>query len=262
MAQAPRLRPDTAEALARVHLHHRGFRDVVWHPIHNSPPDFLVDGKLAIEVRRLTQHFVDDAGRARPLEETTIPLVYGLSELAVKLGPKSFDRPWAVTAEFSRPLPKWGKLKRHVLGALKAFATAPPSDAIEHWIDVTKHLRLRLSPPESQAIFDARPDALRRKRQSTFFLPSSGAIDLDAGGPVLEKLNRNIEICRAEKEVKITPVKDRYPEWWLLLVDYISRGVPLIVRDQQFQEIPVNPAPWNKIVLVSPANPELRVETV
>ena len=261
MAQAPHLRPDTAEALARVHLHHRGFRDVVWHPIPNSPPDFLVNGNLAIEVRRLTQHFIDDAGRVRPLEETTIPLVYGLSELAVKLGPTTFDRAWALTAEFSRPLPKWGKLRRHVLAVLNAFAAAPPNDQTEHWIDVTKHLRLRLSPPKSQTIFDARRAALRRRKQNTFFLPSYGAIDLDAGGPVVEKLNKNIEICRAEKEMKIAPVKDRYPEWWLLLVDYISRGVPLIVQDQRFQQISINPAPWNKIVVVSPANPELRVET-
>jgi hypothetical protein len=43
----------------RVHLHHRGYDDVVFEPIPNSPPDFVVNKHIGIEVRRLNHNYVN-----------------------------------------------------------------------------------------------------------------------------------------------------------------------------------------------------------
>ncbi|MEZ4719401.1 MAG: hypothetical protein R2851_25450 [Caldilineaceae bacterium] len=40
----------------------QGFENVVYEPDGNIPPDFLVDERIAIEVRRLNQNFVDPEG--------------------------------------------------------------------------------------------------------------------------------------------------------------------------------------------------------
>ena len=47
------------EKWVEEYLTHRGFRDIVYEPDGNVPPDFLIDGKIAIEVRRLNQHHED-----------------------------------------------------------------------------------------------------------------------------------------------------------------------------------------------------------
>ena len=64
---------DATEKLVAKHLKHRGYANVVYEPDGNIPPDFLVDGTIAIEVRRLNQnHF--DGPDAKGLEEVAIPL--------------------------------------------------------------------------------------------------------------------------------------------------------------------------------------------
>ena len=45
---------DTSEKIAYDFLLHQGFKSIVYEPDGNVPPDFLADGRVAIEVRRLT----------------------------------------------------------------------------------------------------------------------------------------------------------------------------------------------------------------
>ncbi len=47
---------DTSERIVWEYLLHRGFRDVVYEPEGKVPPDFLVDNRVAVEVRRLNQN--------------------------------------------------------------------------------------------------------------------------------------------------------------------------------------------------------------
>ena len=39
-------------------LRHSGFTDLVFEPDGNIPPDFVVEGRIAVEVRRLNQNSV------------------------------------------------------------------------------------------------------------------------------------------------------------------------------------------------------------
>jgi hypothetical protein len=64
----PKSAMDEAEAHIHKYLAHRGFVDIKHEPDGNVPPDFLVNDRIAVEVRRLIQH-EDSAGRPRGLSE-------------------------------------------------------------------------------------------------------------------------------------------------------------------------------------------------
>jgi len=44
---------DRSETVGMHHLLFRGHSDVIYEPDGNVPPDFLVEGRSAVEVRRL-----------------------------------------------------------------------------------------------------------------------------------------------------------------------------------------------------------------
>jgi hypothetical protein len=64
---------DPSERCAANFLAQRGYKNVVYEPDGNVPPDFLVDGYLAVEIRRLNQNF-DFGTRIEGLEQASIPL--------------------------------------------------------------------------------------------------------------------------------------------------------------------------------------------
>jgi hypothetical protein len=47
------------ERIAENYLTSLGFENVVFEPDGNIPPDFFVDDRIAVEVRRLNQHFFE-----------------------------------------------------------------------------------------------------------------------------------------------------------------------------------------------------------
>ena len=77
---------DTCECWVDKYLRHIGYTDIVFEPDGNIPPDFLVNKRIAIEVRMLNQSY-DESGRVRGLDETTIPLWKTLEEVAAQIGP-------------------------------------------------------------------------------------------------------------------------------------------------------------------------------
>ena len=46
-----------SERLVDDFLAYRGYRDVVYEPDGEVPPDFLLDGRIAVEARRLNQNY-------------------------------------------------------------------------------------------------------------------------------------------------------------------------------------------------------------
>ncbi len=65
---------DRTEKLVSEHLAHRGYKYVVYEPDGNIPPDFLVDGSIAIEVRRLNQNHFDGQDAKGPGGRPTSPM--------------------------------------------------------------------------------------------------------------------------------------------------------------------------------------------
>jgi hypothetical protein len=232
---------DFAEKLAREHLLHRGFRDIIYEPNGNAPPDFLCDGRVAVEVRRLNQHEETDEGH-RGLEEIDIPLTKNVRKLLQSLGPPTTSGSWFIFFSFQRPLEKWRTLAPKVKRALECFRDSPQHEAIK--IQVCENFELDVF--KSSKIFD------------TFFV-LGGNSDHDAGGWLLSEMERNIKICIREKTDKISKSRHKYPEWWLVLVDHIGYGLDTFDREMFREEVKIKHN-WNKVILVDPRNHERAFE--
>jgi len=82
-----------------------------------------------------------------------------------------------------------------------------------------------------------------------------GSSDHDSGGFVVCEMARNLQICIAEKSCKVSKVRSRYSEWWLVLDDRIGYGA-LDERDRnQLRELIQLDSQWSKVILVNPLNP-------
>ncbi len=64
---------DDSERTILEYLQNQDLGDVVYEPDGNVPPDFLVNGRIAVEVRRLNENVETDEGH-RGLEEIAKPL--------------------------------------------------------------------------------------------------------------------------------------------------------------------------------------------
>ena len=109
---------DDSERLVGDYLKHRGFTNVVFHPDgRNSPPDFLINGRVAVEVRRLNQN-KESASGAHGLEESAISLAAVVRKVLQTMGPPAAGVSWFVFYNFRRPLPRWKDLERALTVAL------------------------------------------------------------------------------------------------------------------------------------------------
>lgn len=229
------------ETYARTFLESESYKDIVYEPDGNVPPDFLVDGRIAVEVRRLNQSVEVDS-QLRGLESDDISLGKVVREVLDSLGPApTGGRPYYVKYGFQRPLAPFKQIKRELRAALEAVraGTAPHLERV-----LACGLRVGAIPASHNAANQFRPAIV---------------IDEDSGGMVLDLLKRNIEHCAAEKDQKIAPFRSKYPKWWLVLVDHIGYGLDDFDRGR-FQDVVAIDHSWDRIVLVDPKNPTRTLE--
>ena len=60
---------DASERLVQPYLESLNLGRIEHHPLGDVTPDFSIDGRIAVEVRRLNQNFVDGAGDIRGIEQ-------------------------------------------------------------------------------------------------------------------------------------------------------------------------------------------------
>ena len=232
------LRPmNQSEKAVYEYLQARGFENVVHEPDGKVPPDFLLDGRIAVEVRRLNQNEQTGLGH-RGLEETARPFDAAFRKILARFGPSTTGSSWFVAYTFSRPLPPWKDVERLLAGGLQEFKYQPNHESCQ--IRVSRHIRLRF----------IRASDLH----ATFFVPGWGA-DHDSGGFVIAELERNLRLCIAEKTRKVAKVRHKYPEWWLALEDRIGHGVLDESDRRELRELVQADGDWAKIILVNPLSP-------
>ena len=225
---------DHSEKHAQAFLRGLGFTDVVFEPDGNVPPDFALDGRIAVEVRRL--HHIEHAsgGEARGVDETWIPLYKRVSELCDQLSDKNPERFWILSYSIKRPVQPW-RLTRTILEPWLLNLRKLPAATREHVLDapsltVTAHAMTELTTPEFHA----------------------GIVnDPETTGWQIPLILQGVEHCLVDKTTKITPYLGRYPEWWLVLIDQISYGVSQDSR-QMLQKHSISFGPFKRIVLVDP----------
>jgi hypothetical protein len=230
-------RRDAAEEVAQRYLSLTCTGSIVHEPDGNVPPDFLVDGRVAVEVRRLNRN---EAGSDRPvgLDRSATPFVHRFQTLLASARP-SGHAAWWVGLEFKRPLPQWEVLAPPVRQLLGRFA-ADSSPRSERWT-VASTVAVEILPRPTPA----RPFTL------------GWVTDADAGGCDIEEAARNMRLCIADKAAKVAKYRSRYPEWWLLLVDVafgLDRGVGRRLYDTAIG------LGWSRVIIIDPARPAASFE--
>jgi hypothetical protein len=183
---------DDSERTIYEYLHSLRIGDVRYEPDGTVPPDFLVDGRIAVEARRLNEH-EEVNGVYRGLEVTAKPLHAAVVKALSDSGPPVDSRSWFVHYTVRRPLPSWKEVERSLRAAVVEFrerATDPPRE-----IRLGRFIRLRFSPAS-------------RSHPALLLLGSSS--DHDAGGFVVAELTSNLQIYIPEKLHKVAPFRQRY----------------------------------------------------
>ena len=230
-------RMNDSERSVYRYLTSHGFRDVVHEPDGKVPPDFLVDGRIAVEVRRLNEG--ENTGRGhRGLEEVSKPLNALVINALAAVGPPIDDASWFVFYTYRRPLPPWKALDKDLRSVLMNIRERPNLQESDVW--VASKLRLKFTRAGTV--------------HPCLFVPG-GSSDHESGGIVVSDMAQNLRVYIAEKSRKVFGVKGKYSEWWLAFEDRIGYGVldESGRRDLQ-QQVRVEP-PWSKIILVNPLNP-------
>lgn len=174
------------------YLTSQGFGTVVYEPDGKVPPDFLVDGRIAVEVRRLNQNEETATGH-RGLEEVSKPLNALVEKALAAMGPPVDGASWLVLYTYTRPLPPWRKLEELLLNALREVRDQP--SLRDHEARVTSKVRLSFA---------------RASKVHPYLFVLGGSSDHDSGGFVVSEMAQNLRICIAEKSLKVSRVRSRY----------------------------------------------------
>jgi hypothetical protein len=209
---------------------------IVYEPDGNVPPDFLVDGTTAIEVRRLNQNHYDGA-QTKGLEEVAIPLWKKIEKLVKSFGPPTAGESWFVYFRFGRPVESWKTLEPKISAALQAFS--------------------QRADREKGAIladngFEA--DVFRASKVHSTMFVMAGCSDNESGGWLLSEMETNIRYCASEKSRKISGVRGKYSQWWLALVDHIGYGLDDFDREMFRDQVSIE-HDWDKIIIIDPRDP-------
>lgn len=197
-----------------------------------TPPDFLIGGSIAIEVRRLNQNHVS-AGGIKGLEEASRKFIDSIRKIALSLGPPTRGKSWYVSADFRRPIGDSKSLRRQIRTKLQDFIAAVHHEKITYNISNTVSIEIT-------------PSGILRE---TFFV-IGGLNDRDTGGWLIPEMTKNIGLCIDEKSRKIARFQHKYPHWWLILVDYISPSLDEDDRNQIRDHLtPI--AKWDKIIILN-----------
>ena len=208
-------------------------RDVVYEPDGKIPPDFKLNHIIAVEVRRLNKNIF---GRKFPkgLEQDQHSLVDGLSAII-----REFDSPipadnYRIKLRISRPTPKINKLKSVAKKELGSFLKNKPEMPFE--IKLSDNVSIILSKDN-------------RKSPKVFHI----AVISDQGhcGWTAPDYVENINFCISEKTIRIQKYKFKYPEWWLVLVDFLAGGIGEPERTFVIQHINKG-SDWKKIIIIHP----------
>ncbi len=218
------------ETLVKQFLTSLDMGPITYEPDGSIPPDFLVNGRIAVECRRLNKHYLHN-GRPRGLEEDSIPLLQSLENLLSEFGPPCDGRSWFVMLRVKRPLAPWRLLRGRLKAALQGAIAAPDVSIVE--IPIEKGFTVRIAP--------ATPNP-----HWTFAI---GAFtDFDRGGWVVADVISNLTVYVNDKTNKVRTHRAKYPTWWLILVDYIGYARDGVDVRSHFKR----PAEWDRLVLLSP----------
>ena len=250
------------ERLARKWIEGQGFTDIR-RPCED-PPDYVVNGCNAVEVRRLNS-MNEIEGRVKGEESSRIPLYETVKNILKNIEPPGDEETWFIYVEydFSFPLPKGRIVEKQTREALHSFIYPYEQGVVKNPGYSYRNKKHSAGPDSLSGFHRCLPCGIcldlgkGGSRSSKFELVE---VSDDKGCIVLPELIKNINICVEEKSQKIEGCINYYDSWWLLLVDHMSK-LPLssILQDSELKNLRKaisSREPWSRIVIISPINPE------
>ena len=220
-----------------------------------DPPDFLVEGRIGVEVRRL--NWMTDTNRRNQGAEE---LEHALGATIGKILEAAGAPPGGYSVYVSCDL-------LHDSLPPKEVIQEQVRQAVGEYVDfLSKTVRSGKSPVSRLTRL--------RSRLDMHFYPywPSGTGKFELGqvevatpmrGWVVQDLVDNINRCIEEKTDKLKERFHLYPEWWLVLVDYNIYA--LGQHDESWQTVRdslVCTEPWARIVVLSQTDPRLKVDMI
>lgn len=210
------------EIIAKGYLEKR-FNSIEYEPDGNVPPDFLLDQKIAVEVRRLNENrnINNQKSGIEQLQFITSGIIERINK-KIKYDGTSYY------IEYNLQETNVENLKKALKGKL-----------IEIYKNKPKNNNFTIEGVEFKVHQNI-------KHKTPFVL--GGFIDYDEEGWELDAYSKNLKMCIKEKNERVTKnsVK-QYSEWWLLLVDYI---VPASMRSNLDNILTINKMVFNKVILI------------
>lgn len=220
---------DASERQAFDYLRQLGNRRLRYEPEGDGkPPDFAVEGGIAVEVTTLHGTDFRDAKSIAIARNAKAVL----DSLGAGPGP---DASWWVIIDYDHPgVPKkrFEQILRRELGSVRDLRA---HGVVNHRCE---GIRLRLLPRSIVG-------------NGCQFMLGSCEPKGDAG-QLSEILRKRVDAAIQRKTEKMKVIRALYREWWLILIDYISFGVA--------EPFEVSEHSWDKIVLVHPEDPSIASE--
>ncbi|QDQ24936.1 hypothetical protein FNU76_00450 [Chitinimonas arctica] len=224
---------DESEKKVLEHLVQLGYAeaDIIHEPDGNTTPDFLINGEIAIEVRRLSQI---DLKLKKGLEELTIPRVQSIEKILAKLGCPVKGESWFVHLNFTGRIKSMKTLRPKIKSVLEIFSKNPIRK--NECIYLKEGLEL---------------EVLRSSEVHETMFIVGGYDCIRSGGWLLADMEAYIRYCVDEKSKKTAHVRNKYPHWWLALVDHVGYTLDDASRTTlKKQTIPREG--FEKIILINP----------
>lgn len=240
MKKSKEKRVDEFEEHARRFLEAQGHA-VTFEPDGNVPPDFLVDGSVAVEVRRLNRNRRLENGSLEGLEQARNRIYGRTRKVCESLGVGSGDR-FYVRPCIVRPTPDLGVFARELRALLLEVRKAVPVDLMTATLQESG-VEIRIKPRQAPHPNQFVPEGYR-----------------DPGGAFFgHALVENLRFCIEEKTAKVAGHRHKYPEWWLVLVDCVA----LAFDDDDYARFQAETQiehGWDRVLLISPKEPKLLAE--
>lgn len=221
----------------------------------DDPPDYLVDEKYAVEVRRLNQ-MVEINGKKIGEENRRMSLRDTIENVLAELVPYSQGPSWVVDCEYgpSEPLPKRKYIRRDLLKALRPLTQPYETNEImeqleSNYLDPNQHgdeLQLGLLGDVHLCL----PCGIHVELSRLNTKPSRFLLQNVSDGEGIGVLAETIDSVRhivKEKTRKIEHRVKNYEHWWLVLVDHIF----YVGSWEDLQKQIRVERPWSRIIILN-----------
>ena len=219
------------ELRARKYLQTLQCTQVEYEPLGNVTPDFLLDKKIAVEVRRLNRNYIDGKNLIS-IENLEIHLIKSIKKLIENFKCNPYSNSSHISVTLSEPVNA-----QDIIGINKRVKRI-----------LKKHTN-KISTKKSYSICDF---------LSLTFTPVAKESNIytytDCNGDatwIIHALHKHIQEVIDEKNEKIEKNFSLYEQWWLLLVDSIVYG--LDNEDfEKLKRIKLNKHKFAKVIILSP----------